>query len=106
MTETEQILIGLIVVGLGLTLKVLKDGLKEIEKYRGMIAYTVEETARYNAERVEAEAEGDQIRAKVDGLKQEVTSLEQRTSTMRTVVAGKKAAIEKEKQAAQTRAGF
>jgi septal ring factor EnvC (AmiA/AmiB activator) len=98
MTEIEQILIGLVAVGAGLTLKVVRDGLREIEKFQGVIAYTQEETARYEQEREQYESEAGEVQEQVSALKQEVTSLEQRSTTMRTVVARKRAAIEKEKE--------
>ncbi|HAA76017.1 TPA: hypothetical protein DCE37_12960 [Candidatus Latescibacteria bacterium] len=81
-TEIEEILIGLILVGALLTGKVIRDGLREIERFRGVIAYTAKETARYSREREEAETQADATRDLVSGLKQKVLSLEQRTTTL------------------------
>ena len=106
MNEIEQLLVGLILVGLGLTLKVLRDGLREIAKLQGVIAYTDEEAARFEKERVEAESEAEIVRESVHHAQQEVASLELRATTMRGVVAKKKAEIEKEKQNAKARLGL
>jgi predicted nuclease with TOPRIM domain len=106
MGEMREILIGLAVVGVGLALKVLRDGIKEIEQLRGAVAYTQEEAARFVKEKTEIEAETDEIRSQVNAIKQEVTSLEQRTATMKKVVQRKKEAIEKEKQSPVSRASL
>jgi chromosome segregation ATPase len=103
MTEPEQLLAGLLVVSLWLTLKVLRDGRREIDQLTGAIAYTQEETSRYETEKQETEAASDETRELLKSTKEDVTSLEQRTASMRKVVDRWREAIEKEKQSTQSR---
>ena len=103
MTETEQLSAGLLAVSLWLMLKVVRDGRREIDQLHGAIAYTQEETSRYETEREETEAASEETRARIKTVGEEVTSLEQRTTSMRKVVERKKQKIEQEKQASQSR---
>jgi len=103
LTESEQLLGGPLAVSLWLTLKVLKEGRREIDQLTGAIAYTQEETSRYPTEKQETEAATDETRKILKSTKEEVTSLEQRTKSMWKVVERKKQAIEKEKQSTQSR---
>jgi hypothetical protein len=69
MGEIQEILIGLAVVGVGLALKVLRDGIAEIGQLRGAVVYTQEVAARYTQEKEETEAKSDEIRSQVNAMK-------------------------------------
>ena len=101
MTEPEQLLAGLLIVSLWLTLKVLRDGRREIGQLTGAIAYTQEETSGYETEKQETDVALDETRALLKSTKEEVTSREQRTTSIRKVVERKRQAVEKEKQSTQ-----
>lgn len=106
MTEIEQLLVGLGVVGVGLTLKVTRDGIREIERIQGVITFTRDESLRYAKEQEEQETLAGDLTVEVGSLKEEVSVLEQRTTSMRTLVAQKLAEREKARQVAQAKAGL
>ena len=83
MSEREPFLIGLIVVGIGLTIKVVRDGLQEISELRLRITASKVTTAEFEAKTVKMEEEVREVEQGVQALRQEVLQLETKQKGLR-----------------------
>lgn len=101
MSEIEPFLIGLILVGLGLTAKVARDGLRQITDVKLRIIDCKALTANYEVKIVDIEKEVREAEEQVQTLRKTVQGLEAKKRELAPTIKAKKAAEEK-----KSRTGF
>ena len=94
MGDLELFLIGLTVVGLSLTIKVVRDGLREIAECRQDFLDSVSSTAECEARTVEIEEGARELDEAVQGLRREVQILEAKERELASTVKSKREAEE------------
>ena len=90
MSEREPFLIGLIIVGIGLTIKVVRDGLHEISELRLKLATCKATTAEFETKTVKKEEEVREVEQGVQALCQEVLQLETKDKELAAILKVKK----------------
>ena len=90
--ELEPLLIGLIVVGLGLTAKVVKDGLKDIGDVKVRIADCIHATAETESSTLQLLDDARDRENEIGELKKQVKDLEEKEQKLGLTVRAKKKA--------------
>ena len=90
--DVEHFLMGLILVGLGLTVKVVRDGLKDIGVVRVGIANCQHATAETEANTLELEEQTRVREEEVNTLRKQVQEMEEKEQMLSASVKSKKRA--------------
>jgi chaperonin cofactor prefoldin len=88
--DLEHFLMGLILVGVGLTAKVVKDGLSDIGKVKIRIADCIYATAEAEAATLEMEEQSRSMEKEVNDLRKQVSELEEKEIELSTNLRAKK----------------
>jgi hypothetical protein len=88
--DIEPFLMGLILVGVGLTAKVVKDGLSEIGYVKIRIADCIHATAEAEAATLEMDEKSRSMEAEVNALRKQVSELEEKEKQLSANLRAKK----------------
>ena len=88
--DIEHFLMGLILVGVGLTAKVVKDGMSDIGNVKIRIADCIFATAEAEAATLEMEKQSRSMEKEVNDLKKQVSELEENEIQLSTNLRAKR----------------
>ena len=98
MSGMEHVYLGLILVGVGLTFKVVSDGLREVNEFKGKLTQYRAASEQCHLKTVDVDTKSQKVEALVSDLKSEVKTLDEKARSVDLRVRSLKKKLERGKR--------